>query len=141
MIMELVKRWEEKKSLLQKHYSENHPEDYKSIVSKLIELITNDEYEELALDPERIHQIDDGDYQGTLLYVIAEKAYQPSIYYYVKVSYGSCSGCDTLERIKDYDTDNKPTEKQTEGYMTLSLHVLQQIKKMEELHYFHYEKD
>ena len=37
---------------------------------------------------ERIHRIDDGDYQGTLVFVIGGKGYQLSTYWYVKVSYG-----------------------------------------------------
>ncbi|HSH24992.1 MAG TPA: hypothetical protein VLA13_05585, partial [Massilibacterium sp.] len=79
-------------------------------------------------DPERIHSIDDGDYEGTLVFVIAEKGYQPHEYWYVRVWYGSCSGCDTLQRLEGRG-DEIPVE-EVKGYMTLSLHVIQQLKAM-----------
>jgi len=45
------------------------------------------------------------------------------------VSYGSCSGCDTLEAIRDYSGDT-PTEKQLDEYMTLALHVVQGLRQI-----------
>ncbi len=51
------------------------------------------------LDPERIQEIDWGNYQGTLLYVIGAEGYQPSEFFTMVVDYGSCSGCDTLQSI------------------------------------------
>lgn len=35
------------------------------------------------------------------VYVIPEECYQPSDYWYVRVAYGSCCGCDTLQSITD----------------------------------------
>ena len=35
----------------------------------------------------------------------------------MKVGYGSCSGCDTLEGIRYYN-DDKPTEEQVRDYAT-----------------------
>jgi hypothetical protein len=80
---------------------------------------------------ETLHCIDDGDYQGTLLFLIPEDTYQPDNYYYVKVEYGSCSGCDTLESIRDYDSDT-PNDEQVKDYMTLCLHIIQKFKKLGE---------
>ena len=59
------------------------------------------------LDLDNITTIDNGDYQGTVLYVIPFNTYQPSEYEYLMtyVRYGSCSGCDTLLEIKEYDND------------------------------------
>ena len=82
-------------------------------------------------DLERIHRIDDGDYQGTLVFVIGGKGYQLSTYWYVKVSYGSCSGCDTLEAIREYGGD-LPKPQQVEDYMKLALHIVQGLNKMED---------
>jgi len=84
-------------------------------------------------DPETIHQIDDGDYQGTLLFIIPEDCYQPHDYWYVKVFYGSCSGCDTLLNIIDCSYDK---EQQVNDLFTLALHVVQGLKKMD---YYYYE--
>lgn len=104
------------------------PPDYKSIVKLVIETIAReDKYSDP--DPERIHEIDDGDYQGTLVYVISAKGYQPDRYWYARVSYGSCSGCDTLEAIRGY-TDEPPTDEQVREYWTLALHVAQGLREM-----------
>lgn len=105
-----------------------HPANYIDVVRAVVQLLsTTDEYD--APDPERIHQIDDGDYQGTLVFVLAAKGYQPSRYWYVKVSYGSCSGCDTLQAISGY-SDEPPTDEQIKEYMTLALHIVQGLKEM-----------
>ena len=133
MIQEFVNRYMAKKDLLADCFS-NHPRDYKEIVSNVISMVTDDEdYGDFNPDPDRIHEIDDGEYQGTLVYVIGAKGYQPSDYWYVKVGYGSCSGCDTLEAIRDY-SDEPPTPEQIKDYMTLSLHIVQGIKKMGQEH-------
>ncbi len=127
MIKELVARWEQNKPQIRKSFEVKHPKDYKDLVKTVVENITSKEYGELSLDPERIHQIDDGDYQGTLVFVIAEKGYQPSKYYSVLVDYGSCSACDSLQSIRDY-SDGPPTKNQVDEYMTLALHIVQKLK-------------
>ena len=63
------------------------------------------------------------------MFVIAARGYQPSDYWYVKISYGSCSGCDTLEAIRAY-SDDPPTPEQIDDYLTLALHIVQGLKKM-----------
>jgi hypothetical protein len=108
--------------------SQAHP-SYRSLVTDVIKVIAADDYD--APDPERIHEIDDGDYQGTLLYVIGARGYQPSDYFYVKVRYGSCSGCDTLQGIREYQ-ETPPREDQIKDYMTLALHIVQGLKKLGE---------
>lgn len=105
-----------------------HFDDYKSLVKKVIEIISDkDTYEDP--DPNRVHEIDDGDYQGTYIYLIAAKGYQPSDYWLVDVSYGSCSGCDTLQSTRGYSED-PPTEEQRDKYWTLMLHVVQKLRKV-----------
>ena len=58
-------------------------------------------------DCDNIKCIDDGDYQGTQLYLIPKNTYQPEEYEYLMtyVGYGSCSGCDTLLSIQ-YEENN-----------------------------------
>ncbi len=130
MIQEFIDRFLAKKPELEIIFAAKQPSDYKEIVTNVIRLITDEnDYGDFNPDPERIHQIDDGDYQGTLLFVIAAKGYQPSDYWYAKISYGSCSGCDTLESIRSYD-DTPPTPEQIKDYMTLALHVVEAMKKM-----------
>lgn len=131
MIKSIVQRWEENKTAIENEFRKSHPENYIDIVRIVVSNITgDDDYYGDNLDPDRIHVIDDGDYQGTLVYVIAEKGYQPDTYWYVKVSYGSCSGCDTLQAIQGYDYDELPTDEQVKDYMTLALHIVQGIKRM-----------
>ena len=130
MIQEFVDRFMENKDALRAKFEADFPGEYKDIVKAVVEIITSKEYTAHDIDPKRIHEIDDGDYQGTLVYVIAEKGYQPSDYYYVKVSYGSCSGCDTLQNIESqhyFATDKKES---IDDLMTLALHIVQGLKKM-----------
>lgn len=118
------------KHKLEERFSKSHPANYEEIVRAVIEAIKDgidSEYE--SPDPERIVEIDHGSYQGTLVYVIGFGGYQPYEYAYVRVYYGSCSGCDTLESIRGYDGE-PPTREQVGGYMTLALHIAQGLRRM-----------
>ena len=128
MIQAFVDRFMEKKDELRGVFYEKHPDEYLDIVKAVVSVLSDEEYGDM--DITRIHVIDDGDYQGTLVFVIAEIAYQPHKYWYVRVSYGSCSGCDTLKAIRGYGEDDKPTKEQVDDYMQLALHIVQGIKKM-----------
>ena len=127
----LVERFMENKKRIEEKIKERPPEIYKELVEIVVEqLAEKDDFGEPSfgtMDWRKIHEIDDGDYQGTLLFIIPENCYQPYDYWYVKVCYGSCSGCDTLEAIK-FDTEEKD---QLKDYMALALHIVQKIKKME----------
>jgi len=103
MEMILIERFMSKQEELKQRFRESHPDEYIDLVRSVIAAVTVDEntWKGDAPDPDRIHQIDDGSYQGVLLFVIAAKGYQPSEYWYVKVGYGSCSGCDTLQQSAD----------------------------------------
>ena len=133
MITQLIERFMAKQTELKELFAKDHPDSYIDIVRAVIEAVTTDEHSWKGdnPDPQRIHTIDDGEYQGVLLYVIAAKGYQPSDYWYVKVGYGSCSGCDTLESIRGYSSE-PPTEEQISDYLTLALHIAQGLKKMGE---------
>lgn len=131
MILEFVKAFQENQSQLREYYQNLLDEDkfhlgYHQIVQKVIELIVENSPDYYPLpDKDRIHVIDDGEYQGTLLFIIPEEGYQPHSYYFVKISYGSCSGCDTLQAIM-YDSLEKVND-----IMTLSLHIVQSLKVLE----------
>lgn len=99
--------------------------DYSDIVRVVIDAIHEDNGDP---NPNVIHEIDDGDYQGTLLFVIPADEYQPYDYWYVRVGYGSCSACDTLKSIID-DSDSK--EQQINDLFTLALHIFQGLKKLD----------
>lgn len=129
MIPELIARFDAKRTDLLAAFRAKHPDSYKEVVKILVKHITSDAGDEFNLDPKRITCIDHGDYQGTQVYIIGAKGYQPSKYWATKVSYGSCSGCDTLQAIRGYGS-SKPTAKQAKSYLTLALHLIQ---KMEEV--------
>jgi hypothetical protein len=129
VIEKFIHRFDAKRGAIRASFAAKAPEDYKAIV-RAVATALHDEDDYESPDPERVHQIDDGHYQGTLVFVIGAQGYQPSTYWYVKVGYGSCSGCDTLERIRMY-CDEPPSPEQVEQYMTLAVHVLQGIKQMD----------
>jgi len=135
MIPEFVKAWDERKHEVELAFTFKHPDNYDAIVKEVIKILSEtDDF--AAPDPERITCIDHGYCQGTQLYIIATNEYEPATYWYVRVHYGSCSGCDTLAAIDsdtEYDDDfNKlpPTQGQLTDYMSLALHILQQLKKL-----------
>ena len=131
MITEFIDRFMEKQEEIKVKFQERHPRNYKDIVEIVISMLQGQGTRlDESPDPERIHEIDDGDYQGTLVYVIGAKGYQPSMYWYTRVDYGSCSGCDTLYSIRGY-WDTPPSDRQVEDYMTLALHIVQRLRKME----------
>ena len=127
MIQNFIDRFTTNQAAIEAKFRAAHPESYEDVVRVVVDAVKGDEYDHM--DPSRIHTIDDGDYQGTLLFVIASSGYQPSKYWYVKVGYGSCSGCDTLQDIRGY-TDEPVTDQQLRDYMTLALHIVQGLKEM-----------
>lgn len=128
MIPEFVAKFDAARPALLERFKSKHPENYEAIVRAVVEVL-HDPNGYGTPDPTRIHRIDDGDYQGTLLFVIAAEGYQPSTYWAVKVGYGSCSGCDTFEAIREYG-DAPPTDEQAKEYFTLALHVVQGLREV-----------
>lgn len=134
MIKEFIDKWQKDKDKLEEYLRTTQQSEYstyKALLEKTIELVLNDERgdEFSDLDIKRITEIDDGDYQGTLVYMIPKCTYQPSAHEYVVtfVWYGSCSGCDTLLGISEYE-DGLPTKKQVTEYMLLCLHMIERMK-------------
>lgn len=128
MVQEFIKQWDDNKHLLEEYFTitpQSKYSCYKDIVKKIFELvITKQEF-----DISKLTVIDDGDYQGTQLFIIPLDTYQPSKSDYVITDneYGSCSGCDTLQGINNYE-NGLPNKEQVKEYMTLSLHLIQKLK-------------
>lgn len=136
MIKEFVKAWDANKTKLEEYFKTHKQQEYGSyekLVKMLFKIVINPYFEEILgleiFDYEHTHVIDDGSYQGTQLFIIPLATYQPSLDDYVITHqyYGSCSGCDTLLAIQDYNI-GIPTEEQAKDYMTLELHILQRCK-------------
>ena len=95
---------------------------YVDLVKIAFDKIYNDDSrldnENLFID--RVHEIDDGDYQGTLIYLIPFNSYQPDPedYRMTFAWYGSRSGCDALQSAQSWG-DGKLTEQQVKDFMSI----------------------
>jgi hypothetical protein len=134
MIKYCLDKWNENSKLLESIMSTDKNLtncDYSYLVKLVVANILN-AGSGTKWDAESITEIDDGDCQGTLLYVIPEKCYQPSEYEYLItfVGYGSCSGCDTLQYIQDLSyNDGLPTPEQLKEYMALCRDLIANMTK------------
>ncbi len=133
MITDIIQKWEENKSKLEEYFKNTEQKEYseyKTIVKKIFELVVNTSIDrDDNFDINGMTVIDDGDYQGTQIFIVHKDTYQPSVGDYVVTDtyYGSCSGCDTLQAISDYD-DGRPSESQLKEYMALALHLVQKMR-------------
>jgi hypothetical protein len=125
MIKYCKEKWDKNKKKLEDVLREDtalNSCDYDYLVKLVVENILNDETNDYGdtWDSKNITTVDNGDYQGTQLFLIPLKTYQPSEYEYLMtyVGYGSCSGCDTLQAIQCW-YDKKPTEEQVKDFMNL----------------------
>lgn len=136
MIQEFVKAWDANREALREYirtHNQKEYDEYVKLVKIMFDVVINPYFKydpcNLSYNTDAIHVIDDGNYQGSQLFIIPNNDYQPSPYEYVwtHCSYGSCSGCDTLLAISGYDS-GLPSEEQVDDYMTLLLHLLQRCK-------------
>lgn len=95
-------------------------------------------------DSERISEIDDSMWQGTLIFLFPRAKYFPRVedYVYTSIDYGSCAVCDTLKGIREYTSPDSSedelrtvegyyitiTETQVQDYMKLCLHLVSNMK-------------
>ena len=136
MIEAIVKKWDVNKHKLEEYFATTKQEeysDYKTIVVKLFELVITEIENEWSgtdeFDISKMTVIDDGDCQGTTIYIIPKDTYQPNVSESVITDnyYGSCSGCDTLLAISEYE-DDLPSKEQVKEYMTIALHLVQKLR-------------
>lgn len=144
MIKAYIDYWNKDSDKLEEYFKTNKQSEYyryEDLVKLVFDIIVNpncdgiSSHEFYEYDTKNILSIDDGDYQGTLIFVLHENTYQPSVtdYVYTSVYYGSCEVCDILQGIRDYcDADSLPTDEQIKDYMTLCLHLLENCHYMME---------
>lgn len=136
MMKIMLEQWNKNEGLLKQKLSEleTFPESYFDLVKLAFDTVYNHDlrYNRYELDCSKITEIDNGDYQGTLLYLIPYTVYQPSEYEYLMtyVDYGSCSGCDTLQNIESMgEYGEAPTEGQQKELLGLCRDILQNTIK------------
>lgn len=110
----------------------NHdlPIHYIDLVKLSVDCILNDGNDEyFKWDTQNITVIDNGDYQGTLLFMIPEDTYQPSEcgYLLTYAGYGSCSGCDSILSITSYE--DEMTDLIAKGLLMLCKDLITNIVK------------
>ena len=118
MIKYCLDKWNENKDTLKEVLANDtklNDCEYIYLVELVVEYILGDNW-----DKDNITVINNGDYQGTLLFLIPKDTYQPAEYEYLMtfVNYGSCSGCDTLQHIQSWN-DGKLSEEQLKDFMSL----------------------
>ena len=151
MIKEFINAWNRNRYILASYFkthNQNEYDSYEKIVKLIFDVVINPEIMknhgepdsiELrlnispAFDTDDILVIDNGNYQGTKIFVLHRKVSLPYLedYIYTNTYYGSCSGCDTLMKINRYG-EGLPSEEQIKKYMTLCLHLMEKCKFMGE---------
>lgn len=129
MLKIILSQWENNKDELRAMLASRtdlNEVEYKDLVKMTFDVVYNTGLSDYnCLDTNKIHEIDDGDYQGTLLYLIPFDRYQPGEYEYLMtcVGYGSCSGCDTLQAIQGWGS-GELTNRQIDDFMALCKDIL-----------------
>lgn len=134
MIKRFVDNWEKYKNDLENYFRTTPQVEYntyRKILEALFRIVINRD-DSYSFDLDDITVIDSGEYQGSLIFILHLDTYQPipTEHLYTFVYYGSCSCCDTLKGIHEYD-EGLPDEKQIREYMFLAVHMLQKCKFLE----------
>lgn len=121
MLKYCYEQWDKNKSLLEEELRKAKLCDYgyEDLLKLVVDTILNPTGD-YSWDSSKITTIDDGDYQGTLLFLIPEKTYQPSEYEYLMtyIGYGSCSVCDYLQSIEP-EYGEETTDEDIKNFMGL----------------------
>lgn len=138
MNKQVIEQWERRKGRLMRYFANTPAHEYYTyenlVKAVFTEVVTDSPCGQYGVLTESITKIDDGDYQGTQLFLIPMDKYQPdeTDYYVTHSYYGSCSGCDALMGITE-DIYNLPNEEQVKSLMTLALHIVQRTKVLYEV--------
>ena len=137
MINSIIEQWDLNKHNLKQHFESTDQREYWSY-KKILELIfdlvilkVDKDDVSFTIQKENIRTIDDGEYEGTLIYIIPidRPFIDVSDYLITDNYYGSCSWCDILLSISGCES-KKPNEEQVRQYMTIALHLVQKLRWM-----------
>lgn len=103
---------------------------YEDIVRNLAQLILEDSFSD-----ERFEVINWGEYQGTMIFIFADDSYQPTEddTYIVSNYYGSCSGCDQLLSITEYEEGPVKDENTVNDLLSLVRDIYERIRPLSDL--------
>lgn len=123
MLKYCYKKWDQNKDRLEvalRKTDLSRVEYRDLLILTVANILDPDDYSDYSWDAGNCTEINDGDYQGTLLYLIPAKTYQPSEYEYLMtyIGYGSCSGCDLLQAIQP-DSHDETTDEDIAEFMAL----------------------
>ena len=135
MIKYCLNKWDKNKDLLKKELLAQLRNgqltncNYSHLMKTVIHCILNDNIDNIddidsEWDEKNFTVIDNGDYQGTLLFLIPQDTYEPDVTEYLMtfIDYGSCSGCDTLLAIQseiDFGYEDKNEELVVSDFMKI----------------------
>lgn len=133
MVKEFLEKWWKYKEDMETYFREkgNVSEiSYYGIVIALVKNVLNRGVKWCKLS-EEVCVIDDGDFEGTMIFIFHNDMCTPSItdYFFTHNYYGSCSGCDTLLSIVE-GCGGKATDEQVKLLMRLAFDLLRNIKPM-----------
>lgn len=131
MLKYCINKWEENRGKLKKAIQElDGYISYTELMKLVVKHIFGDEW-----DDKEITAIDNGDYQGTIIFAFHKKTYQPyaSQYLMTYISYGSCSLCDALEAAF---FENETEEETVLDLMNICLHLIQNMHHPFKTDYF-----
>ena len=135
MIQEFVDAWRDRQDVYKEWLEglsdrEREYLEYKDLVEFLFTLVINPAVSEMddfwdGFDIDDITEINNGSYQGTLIYIIPRDTYAPDVrdYVYTFIDYGSCTVCDALQNAQ-YDEKESCIKKM----MMISLHIIEHFK-------------
>ena len=131
MLKYCINKWDENYGKLKKAIQElDGYISYTELMRLVVKHIFGDEWDE-----KEITVIDNGDYQGTIIFAFHKKTYQPyaSQYLMTYISYGSCSLCDALEAAF---FENESEEETVLDLMNICLHLIQNMRHPFKTDYF-----
>ena len=141
---------EEKLEEIIRNSTDHNSWNYRDLLKLVVENILNRGHRGYGVEDNKewdsadITEIDNGDYQGTKIFVFHRKCYQPSEveYLFTYVDYGSCSCCDTLQGIQaEGDLNSRlPSKSQVKDYMTLCRDMVVRMKQPFKNPYFYLEE-
>ena len=118
----IITNWEQNKNKLKEYFKKNKQEDFAYEWNDFIKCIIKYALPDFNL----VDYKTSGDYQGEIYIKIEDK---DKNVYKGKTYYGSCSFCDSLTGICDYNYDRKPNKSEVFQYMELSLQIIESFKK------------